>query len=241
MSGNGPEFPEFATAYTKAAREARSKLPPEIQVALIEVEGQLAEDPQAYLHRTVTLTEDMFIYKHPQPHIELTCKIDHARQVIHVLHVVSPALRVVKPVFVSYSHKDAAWLEKLRKWLHPLEKRDLIQIWDDREIQAGDTWRDQISGSLAEARAALLLVTQDFLVSDFISNEELPLLLDAAKTKGVKILWVAVSASTVDDSPLAEFQAVNSDPSMPLDMLDPAAQNLELQQIYKRIKQVVGE
>jgi hypothetical protein len=149
-------------------------------------------------------------------------------------------LEVRKPVFISYSHKDKEWLEKLKTWLSELEKKDLIKIWDDTEIKAGDLWKEEINKSLSAAKAAVLLVTQNFLASDFIRNDELPPLLEAAATRGVKILWIAVSESTVRDTDISRYQAVN-DPYHPLDSLPVPEQNKAFREIYEGIKQVVRQ
>ena len=61
---------------------------------------------------------------------------------------VSPKLQVTKPVFISYSHRDAKWLEKLRQFLRPLEERELISVWDDTEIRVGSEWLSEIHKAL---------------------------------------------------------------------------------------------
>ena len=71
----------------------------------------------------------------------------------------------------------------------------------------------------------------------FISAVELPKLLDAAEEGGATILWIAVRASTVDDSEIARFQAVHKDP--PLSELDETARDAQFVNIYQRIKQAV--
>jgi TIR domain len=91
-------------------------------------------------------------------------------------------------VFISYSHKDRDWLEKLQIVLKPLIRKGIISIWDDTQIQAGDQWRNQIAEALGNARVAVLLVSPDFLASDFIADHELPPMLRAAQDQGLRIL-----------------------------------------------------
>jgi hypothetical protein len=152
--------------------------------------------------------------------------------------VSAPSFDLLKPVFIGYSHADAEWLEKLKKFLKPLENEDKIKIWDDKEIKPGDQWEEEIEKSISAAKAAVLLVTQDFLTSKFISENELPLLLAGANERGVEIFWIAVSSSTYEDTELSKYQSVN-DPENPLDTLDPPAQNKELKKIYSKIKNVI--
>jgi len=81
-------------------------------------------------------------------------------------------------------------LERFWTHLSPLETLYGLQRWDDSRIQPGDIWLDEIEQALARAQVALLLVSPDFLASDFIRRKELPCLFEAAQNDGLKILWV---------------------------------------------------
>ncbi len=142
-------------------------------------------------------------------------------------------------VFISYSHKDKEWLEKLQTFLKSLERNGSIATWDDRRIQAGDEWRKEIEKALASAKVAVLLVSQDFLASDFIHENELPPLLDAAENEGLTIIWVPISHSTYQDSPIEKYQAAH-EPNHPLDSLSASEQNKALVEICKKIKKAFG-
>jgi hypothetical protein len=127
-------------------------------------------------------------------------------------------------VFVSYSHMDARWLERLRIHLAPLLRDQVLDLWDDTKILPGQDWRKEIENALARARVAVLLISANFLASDFISSEELPRLLAAAEAGGAVILPVIVSSSRFIETPaLSRFQAVNP-PDRPLNRLSKAAQ-----------------
>lgn len=113
-------------------------------------------------------------------------------------------------VFLSYSHKDVHWLERIRVHLRPLERMGLIGLWDDKSIKPGDLWREEIEDALERAKCAVLLISADFLASDFCTEMELPMLLQRAKNRGVRILPVLLSPCQPDAVPgLSALQAVN--------------------------------
>jgi hypothetical protein len=119
-------------------------------------------------------------------------------------------------VFVSYSHRDEQWLERLQVHLVPLSRVYRIEIWDDSKIAPGAKWQTEIQDALDSTLAAVLLVSADFLASDFIVANELPPLLKAAEEEGAVILPVILSPCWFKNTPgLAQFQAVNN-PADPL-------------------------
>jgi hypothetical protein len=138
-------------------------------------------------------------------------------------------------VFFSYSHKDKKWLEVFRAALKPLIKANQLSVWDDTKIKAGDVWRDEIKRALASAKVAVLIVSMNFLNSDFIAEHELPPLLEAAQNEGLRILLVVVGHSLFEETELGRYQAVN-DPSRPLASISAASREKEIVRICKEIK-----
>jgi hypothetical protein len=165
-------------------------------------------------------------------------EIDMQNRKIYFMHFAAPIVELSR-VFVSYSHIDEPWLQRLRKFLKPLEDQGLIHIWDDTKILVGSDWRSEIEKSLKSAKMAVFLVTQDFLNSQFIQTQEIPSLLERAEQEGVKIVWIAVKSSTVQASILARFQAAN-DPMQPLVTLTDVQLDQVLSQIYEKIKAAVA-
>ena len=138
-------------------------------------------------------------------------------------------------VFVSYSRSDKECLERLRVHLRPLQRESAIDYWDDGVIMAGERWQDEIETALARARMAVLLVSADFLASEFVVESELPVLLAAAAKRGTTILPVVVKPCRfLRDRQLSVFQCVN-DPQRPLMGLS----EVEQEEVYARIAERV--
>jgi hypothetical protein len=138
------------------------------------------------------------------------------------------------PVFVSYSHRDKRWLERLQVHLKPLVREGDIDLWDDTRIRPGADWKVEIDCALAAARVAVFLVSPDFLASDFIHDEELPVLLEAAEKRGTRILPVILNHCLYADSKLGRFQAINS-PDRPLEGLTKAGRDKALSDLARAI------
>jgi hypothetical protein len=120
-------------------------------------------------------------------------------------------------IFISYSHADERWLRRLLVHLKPLALRYEVEIWSDVTIEAGDEWRAKIDGALGSASIFVLLLSADFVASDFIVKVEVPRLLDAARGKGAAVLPVVVRDFLMPGE-LREFQSVNR-PEEPLEIM----------------------
>lgn len=124
--------------------------------------------------------------------------------------------------------------------MRPLEKQGLLDVWDDTRIKAGDKWKDAITIALDKAAIAILLVSADFLASDFIVDNELPPLLAAAEHRGTTIVPVILKPCRFArfDS-LSQFQAIN-DPATPLLTLTPIQQEGVYASVAERVEQEIN-
>jgi tetratricopeptide (TPR) repeat protein len=144
-------------------------------------------------------------------------------------------------VFISYSHRDAHWLDRLQVYLAPLERRGSVRRWDDTLIASGQRWEREITEALQRARVAVLLVSAEFLASDFISRVELPNLLGAAEDQGVLILPVVLDHCNFDRVPeLAQFQAI-SPPARPLETLSESEQKAVLAKLAAAVEDALAD
>jgi hypothetical protein len=127
--------------------------------------------------------------------------------------VLTPASR--DSIFVAYSHDDRGWLERLKKHLRPLARGGTLELWEDTQLRPGTQWREEIEHALGRATVAVLLVSADFLASDFIAGIELPTILTAEKNRGLAVVPVFVAPCEVPED-ILQFQGVN-DPSKTLE------------------------
>ena len=143
-------------------------------------------------------------------------------------------------VFISYSHADRDWVERLKRMMAPLLRGSgqELRLWDDSQIEAGRKWREAIEAALAQASVALLLVSDHFLASEFVMGEEVPRLLAAAEAEGVRVLWVSLSACLVEETEIHQYQAVLP-PSRPLDRMAEAEVKEALKTIGLEIRKAL--
>jgi class 3 adenylate cyclase len=139
-------------------------------------------------------------------------------------------------VFISYSHIDVRWLNRMKSHLKPFERNGQLRIWDDTHIKTG-RWSEYIQGALKDAKVAVLLVSPNFLNSDFIATIELPTILNLEKNRGCRVLWVPISACCYGDTDIAAYQAAH-DPAKPLDTLSGGKRNNALVAVCEKIKEV---
>jgi hypothetical protein len=110
-------------------------------------------------------------------------------------------------VFVCYSHKNVKARDKFRTMFTLLRQYGSHMDFSDQEIEAGDLWKKVILAFLEKATVAVLLVTAEFFDSRFIRDVELPYLLKMHQEGSLTIIWVPVSPSLHEETPLGSLQA----------------------------------
>lgn len=143
-------------------------------------------------------------------------------------------------VFISYSKKDIKWLRYLRTHLSYLERNYQFTIWEDSKIAIGADWRQEINNAIGQTQIAILMVSPNFIASEFIANEELPALLDAAKAEGAVIFSIIVSHCMFSDiEAISRFQSINP-PTNPLIEMNEGERDALFLKVTQEIKQVLS-
>jgi internalin A len=109
--------------------------------------------------------------------------------------------------FVSYAHKDLVHLKTLQAALSPLVRLQNLQLWDDRDIEAGEEWLPEILQQLEQADIMLCLVSPDFVNSDFCYLQEFQAALDAHRCGEKAVVPIMLRKTDWQDLPLAAIQA----------------------------------
>jgi TIR domain len=123
---------------------------------------------------------------------------------------VKRAVLIEKParVFCSYSELDKALWEELKKHLSSLEHARRIEVWSDQLIEAGQDRTDEIQKQLNTADVILLLLSANYMATDYCYIEELPRALERHAQEGTKIIPIRARPVMLKGSPLENLQAL---------------------------------
>ncbi|MGD2092498.1 MAG: tetratricopeptide repeat protein [Candidatus Aminicenantes bacterium] len=143
-------------------------------------------------------------------------------------------------IFLSYSHKDKKWMEKIKTIIKPLTGKGKIIVWDDSDIEIGKKWEKEIRTALETTKIAVLLVSDNFLAADFITKVELPAFFKAAEKQECVICWIHIRDCLYDESGIDKFQAAH-DIKSPLESLSSSKAQKTLVEIARKIKELYGK
>jgi internalin A len=119
----------------------------------------------------------------------------------------APALRV----FNSYSHKDEELRDELATHLSLLKRQGLILPWHDRAITAGEEWKGKIDDALERAEIILLLVSADFLSSDYCYDVELRRAMERHEKGEAHVIPIILRDCSWTSAPFGKLQALPKD------------------------------
>ena len=138
-------------------------------------------------------------------------------------------------IFISYSHEDEKYKDELVRHLRVLENQGSASFWDSRLILPGEDWSSEIMKAIDAAEIIILLVSPNFLASDYIVNHELPELLERAKYQNAIVLPILLRPTQWTVIPeLAQFQFLN-------DIRKPLSSSSKPDEDYANISQKIIE
>lgn len=141
-------------------------------------------------------------------------------------------------VFYSYAHIDEPYRIELEKWLKLFERNGLIDDWSDRQITAGDEWKDEINENMLHSQIIILLVSPDFINSDYCYDIETATAIDLDKKKKASVVPVIIRPCLFRDTKFSYLQALPKD-ALPVSKW--ADKDDAWQNVSEGIKKLIGE
>jgi len=114
-------------------------------------------------------------------------------------------------VFVSYSHQDDALRQRLDVHLSLLKRQGVLEVWHDRRLQGGEHWEEAIDQALEEADIVLLLISPDFIASDYCYGRELTAALERDRRGEAVVVPLLLHPCDWQSAPFARCQAFPRD------------------------------
>ncbi len=114
-------------------------------------------------------------------------------------------------IFFSYAHEDELLLKKLKTHLRPLQRQGLIDVWHDRDISAGSEWEQEIDKQINTANIILLLVSPDFMNSDYCYSVEMKRAMERHARGEARVIPVILRPVYWHNAPFGRLQALPTD------------------------------
>ncbi|GCE10818.1 toll/interleukin-1 receptor domain-containing protein [Tengunoibacter tsumagoiensis] len=114
-------------------------------------------------------------------------------------------------VFYSYSHKDEDLREELQTHLALMRRQQIIAEWHDRALLAGDTWPDEIDEHLETADVILLLISANFIASEYCYGKEMKRALERREAGEALVIPIYLKSTDMKGAPFASIQGVPRD------------------------------
>ena len=118
---------------------------------------------------------------------------------------------VAKRVFFSYSHKDESLRDELETHLKLLQRQGIISTWHDRKILPGSEWDREIDRDLEKAKIILLLISADFLASNYCWDNEVQAAMKLHETGKAVVIPIMLRSCDWKNAPFAKLQGLPRD------------------------------
>jgi len=126
-------------------------------------------------------------------------------------HISITTFRMPVRVVFSYSHKDEELRDQLETHLKLLQRQGFVSTWHDRKIMEGDSWKDVINDNFNQAELILLLVSADFIASDYCYEIEMKTALQRHSKHEVRVVPVILRACSWLTAPFGKLQGLPKD------------------------------
>src|SRR6266436_1082626 len=129
------------------------------------------------------------------------------------LETPSPITKKTKTIEVFYSnaHEDENLRNKLAKHLKLLQRQNLIIEWYDRETSAGEEWKHKIDSHLNTAQIILLLVSPDFITSDYCYDTEMMRAMERHEKQEARVIPIILRPVEWHDAPFGKLEPLPKD------------------------------
>ncbi|SMF96894.1 TPR repeat-containing protein [Methylomagnum ishizawai] len=141
-------------------------------------------------------------------------------------------------LFISYAHEDDARREELCKHLTQMKREGLIDPWHDRDITGGKAWAGEIDANLEAADLVLLLISVDFLNSDYCIDVELKRALERHAERQARVVPIILRRCDWQSASFAKLHALPKD-GEPLERW-PTADTF-FTEVARELRRIVGE
>jgi hypothetical protein len=116
-----------------------------------------------------------------------------------------------REVFVSYAHEDRKYVKALEPHLAALVRNGILAVWHDARILPGADWKQEILDRLERADVVLLLVSSDFMASDFVWSVEVERAVARHRKGEAVVVPVILRPVLWENSPIGALQALPQD------------------------------
>src|SRR6202165_5992878 len=114
-------------------------------------------------------------------------------------------------MFLSYAHEDEPLRKELEKHLSLLQRQGLVSTWQDRRITAGTNWAQEIDEHLNSASIILLLISSDFLASDYCYGMEMRRALERHNAGQARVIPLFLRPVDWEQAPFTHLQGLPND------------------------------
>ncbi len=116
-----------------------------------------------------------------------------------------------REVIFCYAHKDERLLHKLKIQLKSLQREGLVDLWYDRDISTGKEWEHEINEHLNTTQIILLLVSPDFIASDYCYGVEMERAIERHERGEARAIPIILRPTDWHNTPLGKLQALPKD------------------------------